>query len=135
MEYNYGDIIEYIDGTLDSNFNMAKKWAKDHNVSFNELLDRRNLPKRYFQIGEQYIPSEDDMKNMVRNVRNIYLIKYVDPYQLVIRWGELSDDNKLSIKGYRQYLLDYTKEENWWQHNPKTYEEWIENPLASNTTY
>jgi hypothetical protein len=126
MEYNYGDIIEYIDGTLDSNFNMARKWAKNHNVSFTELMDRRNLPKRYFQIGEQYIPTEDDKKSQVRNIRNMLLIRYVDPYQLAIRWEELSDDDKTSIKGYRQYLLDYTEEENWWEHNPKTYNEWIQ---------
>ena len=69
-----------------------------------------------------------------RSGENTLLLKYVDPYQLVIRWEELSEEDKLSIKNYRQYLLDYTKEENWWKQNPKTYDEWVENPLASNTT-
>ena len=57
-EFNYNDIIEYIDATYDENFQDAKHWAKEHNTTFEELMDRRDLPKRYFQIGEEPIIPE-----------------------------------------------------------------------------
>ena len=60
----------------------------------------------------------------VRQVRNSYLVDFVDPYQLVIRWGELSETEQGYMKEYRKYLLDYTKEDGWWEQNPMTYEDW-----------
>lgn len=39
--YKIGDIIEYIDGTRDENFELAQKWAKDNNAEFVELVERR----------------------------------------------------------------------------------------------
>ena len=52
----YGDIIEYIDGTRDLNFEEAQKWCLENNATLDELLDKRDLPKRYFQINEKIIP-------------------------------------------------------------------------------
>ena len=40
-EFNYGDIIEYKDETYDPNFEEARNWAKEHNTTFDELVDRR----------------------------------------------------------------------------------------------
>ena len=62
---NYGDIIEYIDGTRDLHFEEARRWCKSHNVTFNELMERRNLPNRYFQIGyppEPHVPTQEEQK-------------------------------------------------------------------------
>lgn len=72
---NYGDIIEYIDRTLDENFNEARKWAEQHNTTFEELIDRRDLPKRYFQIGEEPVPTEEEQ----RQKREQAYTKEVDP--------------------------------------------------------
>lgn len=52
----YGEIIEYIDGTRDLNFEEAQKWCLENNATLDELLDKRDLPKRYFQINEKIIP-------------------------------------------------------------------------------
>jgi len=60
---NYGDIIKYVDGTRDLNFEEARRWSKSHNVSFDELVERRSLPNRYFQIGyppEPHIPTKEE---------------------------------------------------------------------------
>ena len=119
---NYGEIIEYIDGTLDENFNEARRWAEAHNVPFDELIDRRNLPKRYFQIGEEPVPTEDELKAQVRNVRNSYL-SYWDFTQLDD--APYTEDEKTKYRGYRQYLRDYTKQENWWLQNPDDWETWL----------
>ena len=60
----------------------------------------------------------------VRKVRNSYLVKYVDPKQLFLVWNNLTDAEKADYRGYRTYLLDYTKQPEWYEHSPKTLEEW-----------
>lgn len=62
---NYGDIIEYIDGTKDLHFEEVRRWCKSNNATFDELIERRNLPKRYFQINkipEPPIPTEEQQR-------------------------------------------------------------------------
>lgn len=130
-EFNYGDIIEYIDCTEDLHFEAARKWAKENNATFDELMDKRDLPKRYFQINEIVIPeplppTKEELQAQVRWVRDMYLVDYVDnraksPFQ----WAEVSEEEKVIIGNYRRYLLDYTDTENWWLQNPLTYDEWI----------
>lgn len=123
-EFNYNDIIEYIDCTYDLNFEDAKHWAIDHNTTFEELMDRRDLPKRYFQIGDEpqpYVPSEDEMKENVKMIRNIYL-QQTDFTQLSD--APFTVEEKAEYSEYRKYLRDYPEEENWWLQNPKTFEEW-----------
>lgn len=123
-EFNYNDIIEYIDCTYDLNFEDAKHWAIDHNTTFEELMDRRDLPKRYFQIGDEpqpYVPTEDEMKENVKMIRNIYL-QQTDFTQLSD--APFTVEEKAEYSEYRKYLRDYTEEENWWLQNPKTFEEW-----------
>ena len=81
--------------------------------------------KWYIRGYEPQQPVEEKQEQ-VREVRNSYLIQYVDSYQLILRWESLSEDQKIDIINYRQYLLDYTKEENWWEQNPLTLDEWKE---------
>lgn len=61
----------------------------------------------------------------VRATRNSYLETYVDPLQLVIRWGTLSETEQNYLIEYRQYLLDYTNGDSWWEQNPDDYETWL----------
>ena len=69
-----------------------------------------------------------DKQTQVRAVREQYFADYVDWYQEKI-WlhEEMSDEEKQDIADYRKYLKDYTKQENWWEQNPLTFEEWKEN--------
>lgn len=61
----------------------------------------------------------------IRGVRNNYLVEYVDgAVSNPLRWADMSQDLKDIYTNYRQYLLDYTKQENWWEQNPLTFEEW-----------
>lgn len=46
MDYNYGDIIEYIDKTRDLNFEAAQKWAFNHNVDFIEQVEKKRRKRR-----------------------------------------------------------------------------------------
>lgn len=132
--YNYGDIIEYIDNTLDKNFNDARNWAKEHGTTFDERLDLRELPKRYFQIGPEVIPptppippepqppTEEELKDKVRMERN-YLLSETDYTQLSD--APITEEDKAKYREYRQYLRDYTEQENWWLQNPDDYETWL----------
>lgn len=76
---------------------------------------------------EGYAPqkTQEVKEQEIRQVRNEYLVDFVDPYQLVIRWGELSETEQSYMKEYRQYLLDYTKEDGWWEQNPDDYQTWL----------
>lgn len=72
--------------------------------------------------------SEKELENKkasVRAIRNSYLETYVDPFQLVIRWGTLSETEQSYLIEYRQYLLDYTNGDSWWEQNPDDYETWL----------
>lgn len=77
-EFNYGDIIEYIDSTRDLYFEAARKWARTHNATFEELIDRReerdSVLYRYWQIlkrpePEPYVPTPEEEAERQRQER------------------------------------------------------------------
>ena len=63
----------------------------------------------------------EQKKAEVRAVRNQYL-EQTDKY--MITDYPITDEERELYKLYRVYLRDYTLSENWWEHSPKTYEEW-----------
>lgn len=66
-----------------------------------------------------------DKQASVRAVREQYFIDYVDWYQSKpLLWEEMTEEEKQDIADYRKYLMDYTKQENWWEQNPLNFEEW-----------
>jgi len=82
-EFNYGDIIEYIDSTRDLYFEAAHKWARTHNATFEELIDRREEKDgklyRYWQIlkrpePEPYVPTPEEEAERKRQER-IYKLR------------------------------------------------------------
>ena len=81
-EFNYNDIIEYIDCTYDENFEDAKHWCSENNAQLIELIERREEKEveepdisdtsktnkviklyRYFQIQEnpKYEPTHEEL--------------------------------------------------------------------------
>lgn len=57
----------------------------------------------------------------VRAVRNSYL-QATDIYMLIDY--PVTADEREEYKDYRQYLRDYTGQENWWEQNPMDFETW-----------
>lgn len=101
---------------------------KEHDIEdyaltkdFTEYMLKSEIPE----------PPKEEKQAEVRTIRNQYLEKYVDPYQLVLRWNSLSDDEQFNIINYRDYLLNYTEEKDWWEQNPLTYDEWLESQEES----
>ena len=70
--------------------------------------------------------SQEEKEDDVRAIRNQYLVKYVDPKQLVLVWNSMTEDEQKEYTDYRQYLLDYPQTTGWYEQSPKTFEEWIE---------
>lgn len=68
-----------------------------------------------------YIPSVEEKQQIVRAVRNQYL-EATDKYMIVD--FPISDEEREQYKSYRQYLRDYTNQENWWESEPLTYQKW-----------
>ena len=148
--FTYNQIIEYIDGTRDLNFEAAQKWAREHGTSFEEDVAKREpyeqeheetymnpttgadevrlvktpTLKRFWVIGDEpkpYVPTEDELKAQVRAVRNQYL-EQTDKVMLVDY--PITDDERELYKQYREYLRTYPECRDWHKANPKTYEEW-----------
>lgn len=80
---------------------------------------------------EQKQADLENKQKSVRAVREQYFTEYVDWYQEK-PWllEEMSEEEIVEIKEYREYLKDYTKEEYWWEKNPLNFEEWKNANLA-----
>ena len=63
----------------------------------------------------------EELQAQLRSVRNQYL-EQTDKF--MIADYPITDDERELYKQYREYLRDYTLSENWWEHSPKTLEEW-----------
>ena len=99
-EFEYNQMVEYIDGTFDENFNAARQWAQLHNTTFEENVEMReefvgkrmetyhdpetgaevekevNYPtlKRFWFIGEEpkpYVPPEPTVDELQLNARQV----------------------------------------------------------------
>lgn len=92
--------------------------------------DSEHTLSDYTLIGhKEYVLTTDERaiefkKNNVRNTRNFYLEKYVDPVvSNPLRWGDMPEEEKKEYSDYRHYLLDYPETKDWYEENPKTFEE------------
>lgn len=80
---------------------------------------------------EQKQADLENKQKSVRAVREQYFADYVDWYQSKpLLWEEMTEEEKQDIADYRKYLMDYTKEEYWWEKNPLNFEEWKNVNLA-----
>lgn len=79
----------------------------------------------YYEVYKLPEPTTEEKQEQVRAVREQYFAEYVDWYQeKPLLWEEMTEKEKQEIADYRKYLMDYTKEENWWEKNPLNFEEW-----------
>lgn len=69
---------------------------------------------------------EEQQKQNMRSMRNSYLVKFVDPKQLVLVWDGLEEEKKEDYHEYRLYLLDYPQHEEWWKVPPMDFDTWKE---------
>lgn len=128
--YYKGEDMAQID-PLESNIQGKKIYILPANSTEKEPLE----PKEGFKVkwdgknwtyeeetkeGE-YIPTEDDLKADKRAERD-FLLFTSDKYMLSD--FPITEEEREKWVAYRQYLRDYTKQENWWEESPKTFEDW-----------
>lgn len=93
----------------------------NHNKGY-EIKDTLEQLEAWGKTNDELL---EDTKAEMRGIRNKYLETYVDPKQLVLVWDSLSEEDKQSYTGYRQYLLDYPQSSStWYEQEPLTYGEW-----------
>lgn len=79
-----------------------------------------------YYVGEG--PIEDAKKQSIRQIRNKYLERYVDPIvSNPLRWEDMSQEDQENYIEYRLYLLRYTDKPRWWDEEPLTFDEWLNN--------
>lgn len=88
----------------------------------------------YVQVDGEFVlttsaEAVEQRKQEVRSVRNQYL-EQTDKY-LSVSDFPIDEDTKEQYRLYRQYLRDYPETENWYEHNPLTFEQWNELPGIS----
>ncbi len=107
----------YKDGQIITDHKAFANWA---NANGNKFSDRPNGDGTYtvYEVKE----SETNKQNRVRGIRNQMLDKS-DKY--MISDFPLTDEERVQMKLYRQYLRDYTKQKDWWELLPMTFDEYI----------
>ena len=99
------------------------------NVEFYRSIGMSEMEVEQAYDGSWYLkgyapekPTEQK-ETEVRAVRNMYL-EQTDKY--MITDYPITDEERELYKQYREYLLDYTLSENWWEHSPKDFSTWKE---------
>lgn len=107
----------YKDGQIITDHKAFANWA---NANGNKYADRPNGDGTYtvYEVKE----SEIDKQNRVRGIRN-QMLDESDKY--MISDFPLTDEERVQMKLYRQYLRDYTQSPNWWESQPLKYEDWV----------
>lgn len=66
--------------------------------------------------------TKEEKENEIRAIRNFYLFE-TDKF-LSVPDFPITEEEREKYRDYRQYLRDYTKEEEWYEQQPMTFEEW-----------
>ena len=151
----YNQIIEYIDGTRDLNFEAAQKWAQDHGTSFEEDISKREpyeqeheetymnpttgetevktvsspTIKRFFVIGDEpkpYVQTKDELKAQVRTVRDKYIQTTQNRIDRYRNQKELGIETTDTEEVFKQ-LLEYTQ---YLRDYPNGKKWWNKNPMV-----
>ena len=98
------------------------------NTKFYESIGMTEMDVEQAYNGQWYVkgyaPSEPetDKQARVREIRN-QMLDESDKY--MISDFPLTDEERVQMGLYRQYLRDYTKQKDWWESLPMTFDEYI----------
>ena len=88
--------------------------------------DAEHQVSDYVHCNDQFVlttsnPAIEQYKEQVRAVRNRYL-EQTDKFLLVDY--PITSTQKTKYKQYRAYLRDYTLTEDWFEHEPMSFDDW-----------
>lgn len=88
--------------------------------------DTEHTVEEYEQYNGEYLLKTEipntEIQIRVREIRDNAL-EQTDKYMIVD--FPISDEDRETMKQYRQYLRDYTKQKDWWESLPMTFDEYI----------
>ena len=100
-------------------------------IGMTEMKVEQAYDGAWYLKGYAPVKPQEIKEQEVRAVREQYFEKYVDFYQSKpLLWEEMTEEEKQDVADYRKYLMDYTKEENWWEQNPLNFDEYKNANLA-----
>ncbi len=108
-----------------------------NNAAYYKSIGMTEMPVKQSYNGEWYIAGSEPEKptevkaTEIRQLRNTYLQKYVDPIQLIIRWNTLSEAEQLLYTDYRQYLLNIPQTQAFPNTTVLTFDEWKTQPVPN----
>ena len=79
-----------------------------------EYLESVNLPE----------PTIEEKEENIRAVRDRYLVE-TDKYMIID--FPITEEEREEYKAYRQYLRNYTLNENWYENEPLNFNDWHKN--------
>lgn len=98
------------------------------NTEFYKSIGMTEMDVEQAYNGQWYVKGcapaepETEIQIRVREIRDNAL-EQTDKYMIVD--FPISDEDRETMKQYRQYLRDYTKQNNWWESLPMTFNEYI----------
>ncbi len=109
--------MDYKDGQIITDHTAFANWTNSHG---NQFYDTANGDGTYtvHKIPET---TPEELQTRVRGIRN-NMLDETDKY--MISDFPLPDEQRHQMKLYRQYLRDYTQQENWWEQTLFTFDEW-----------
>lgn len=112
---------EHIDEKTKKIFGLtAKKY--DGYIEINDVEQAYN--GQWYVKGYAPAEPETDKQARVRGIRN-QMLEESDKY--MISDFPLTDEERYQMKLYRQYLRDYTKQNNWCERLPDNFADWCAN--------
>ena len=80
------------------------------------------------EVGEYYqttLITDEDKAKVVRDIRNSYLERFVDPYVgNPLRWADMSQEEQQDVVDYRLYLLNIPEQPEFPDIHVMTFDEW-----------
>ena len=102
----------------------AARWCNNSGNKYQIIklpITKKNPTVRY-KIVEIAVDDEA-LKDMKRKERNSKLEELDKTVMNPLRWDELNKSAKTRYKNYRNYLLDFTDQDNWWNLEIKSIED------------
>lgn len=98
------------------------------NAKFYKSIGMTEMDVEQAYNGQWYVKGyapkepETEIQIRVREIRDNAL-EQTDKYMIVD--FPISDEDRETMKQYRQYLREYTKQKDWWESLPMTFDEYI----------
>lgn len=102
------------------------------NAKFYQSIGMTEMDVEQAYNGQWYIagyapvepePTVEELQARIRSIRN-YLLNDTDKYVSVPDFP-IDENTRNQYIEYRQYLRDYTKNENWWLSEPLVFDAWV----------